>query len=36
MAGQPIYLMLAANADNLVRFKPHNLLTLLPLAAETS
>ncbi len=33
MAGQPIYLMLAANADGLVRLKPHNLLTLLPLAA---
>jgi hypothetical protein len=33
MAGQPIYLMLAANAEGLVRLKPHNLLTLLPLAA---
>ena len=29
---RPIYLMLAANADNLVRLKPHNLLTGLPLA----
>jgi hypothetical protein len=34
MAGLPIYLMLAANAEQLVRLKPHNLLTGLPLAAE--
>ena len=34
MAGLPIYLMLAANADQLVRLKPHNLLTGLPLAVE--
>ena len=33
MKGHPIYLMLAANADNLVRFKPQNLLTGLPLTA---
>ncbi len=33
MQGLPIYLMLAANEDNLVRFKPQNLLTGLPLAA---
>jgi hypothetical protein len=32
MQGRPIYLMLAANAENLVRLKPHNLLTGLPLA----
>jgi hypothetical protein len=32
MRDHPIYLMLAANADNLVRFKPQNLLTGLPLA----
>ncbi len=32
MAGRPIYLMLAANADRLVRFKPQNLITGLPLA----
>jgi len=32
MVGRPIYLMLAANSDNLVRLKPHNLLTGLPLA----
>ncbi len=32
MKGRPVYLMLAANADQLVRLKPHNLLTGLPLA----
>jgi hypothetical protein len=32
MQGLPIYLMLAANAESLVRFKPQNLLTGLPLA----
>ena len=32
MQGHPIYLMLATNADNLVRFKPQNLLTGLPLS----
>jgi hypothetical protein len=32
MQGRPVYLMLAANAENLVRLKPHNLLTGLPLA----
>jgi hypothetical protein len=31
MRGRPIYLMLAANADSLVRLKPHNLLTGLPM-----
>jgi hypothetical protein len=30
MQGHPIYLMMAANADNLVRLKPQNLLTGLP------
>jgi hypothetical protein len=34
MAGHPIYLMLAANAEALVRLKPHNLLTGLPLAID--
>lgn len=34
MVGLPIYLMLAANSENLVRLKPHNLVTGLPLAAE--
>ena len=32
MAGRPIILMLAANAEGLVRLKPHNLLTGLPLS----
>ncbi len=32
MQGRPIYLMLAANADNLVRLKPQNLLTGFPFA----
>lgn len=31
MQGHPIYLMMAANADNLVRLKPQNLLTGLPM-----
>lgn len=31
MQGLPIYLMLAANADRMVRFKPQNLLFGLPL-----
>ncbi len=34
MAGRPIYLMLAANAEGLVRLKPHNLLLGLPLAVD--
>ena len=32
LRGRPIYLMLAANADQMVRLKPHNLLAGLPLA----
>jgi hypothetical protein len=32
MRGLPIYLMMAANADNLVRLKPQNLLTGFPTA----
>jgi hypothetical protein len=32
MRGKPIYLMLAADRDNLVRLKPQNLLSGLPLA----
>lgn len=31
MRDRPIYLMMAANADNLVRLKPQNLLTGFPL-----
>jgi hypothetical protein len=32
IAGRPIYLGMAMNADNLLRFKPQNLLVNLPLA----
>lgn len=35
MQGRPVYLLMAANTDNLVRLKPHNLLTGLPLALVT-
>lgn len=31
LRGRPIYLMLASNADHLVRLKPHNLLSGLPM-----
>jgi hypothetical protein len=34
MQGKPIYLMLAANAEGLVRLKPQNLLVGLPLGAQ--
>ena len=34
LAGRPIYLILAANKEKLVRVKPQNLVTGLPLRAE--
>lgn len=35
LRGQPVWLILGMGADNAVRMKPQNLLTGLPLAAET-
>jgi hypothetical protein len=35
LAGRPAYLALAANDDDVVRMKPQNLLTNLPLAAQS-
>jgi hypothetical protein len=35
IAGRPVYLAIAANDDDVVRVKPQNLLTNLPLAAQS-
>ena len=35
IAGRPVYLAIAANDDDIVRVKPQNLLTNLPLAAQS-
>jgi len=35
VAGRPVYLGIAANDDDVVRLKPQNLLTNLPLAAQS-
>jgi len=35
VAGHPVYLAVAANDDDVVRMKPQNLLTNLPLAAQS-
>ena len=35
VAGRPVYLAIAANDDDVVRMKPQNLLTNLPLAAQS-
>ena len=35
VAGRPVYLAVAANDDDVVRVKPQNLLTNLPLAAQS-
>jgi hypothetical protein len=35
IAGRPVYLALSANESDIVRFKPQNLLTNLPLAARS-
>ena len=35
VAGRPVYLAVAANEDEVVRMKPQNLLTNLPLAAQS-
>lgn len=35
LAGQPVFLGMAMNADSLLRLKPQNLLTNLPLARRT-
>ena len=35
VAGRPVYLAIAANDDDVVRLKPQNLLTNLPLAAQS-
>jgi len=35
IAGRPVYLALSANETDIVRFKPQNLLTNLPLAARS-
>ena len=32
IAGEPVYLALSMNEDDVVRMKPQNLLTNLPLA----
>ena len=34
MRGKPIYLGLAMNPDNVVKMKPQNLLTNMPLPSE--
>ena len=35
VAGKPVYLGLATNAEGVVRIKPQNLLLNLPLASES-
>ena len=35
VAGRPVYLAIAAHDDDVVRLKPQNLLTNLPLAAQS-
>ena len=35
VAGRPVYLAIAANDDDVVRVKPQNLLTNLPVAAQS-
>jgi hypothetical protein len=35
VAGRPVYLAIAANDEDVVRMKPQNLLTNLPLAAQS-
>ena len=36
MAGEPVYLILAATPDNVLRMKPQNLLTGLPIRHQES
>jgi hypothetical protein len=35
LAGEPIYLILAMNAERMLRMKPQNLLTGLPIRQPT-